>query len=126
MTAYLTPEDVDEQVELEGFHYRDRGLMLSALAAPLPVFGEEVYPRLHQKAAVLLSAVNRNHPLLDGNKRISWFIAVMFYALNGWDLRADDPADADRYIRLIAGDSPPPPEDIELWLDKHTYPLEHP
>lgn len=124
MTEYIEPEDVDDLVESIGFHYRDRNLLLSALAAPLPVFDEEVYPRLHQKAAVLIRAINHNHPLLDGNKRLSWFVTVAFYELNGYDLRVDDVDDADRYIRLIASETPPTLEDIELWLDKHTYPLE--
>ncbi len=122
MTEYIEPDDVDELVEMEGFTYRDRGLLLSALAAPMPVFGEEVYPGLHQKAAVLISAINRDHPLLDGNKRLSWFITVAFYAINGYNLRADDVDDADRVIRLIAAGGMPL-SDVEAWLDKHTAPL---
>ncbi|TFV81464.1 type II toxin-antitoxin system death-on-curing family toxin [Microbacterium sp. dk485] len=123
MTEYIEPEDVDELVEDEGFHYRDRNGLLSALASPMPVFGEEVYPRIHQKAAALISAINHNHPLLDGNKRLSWFVTVAFYDINGYDLRAGA-EDADRYIRLIAGANPPPLHDVELWLDKHTTPLD--
>jgi death-on-curing protein len=49
VTEYIEPDDVDELLEVEGFHYRDRGLLLSALAAPLPTFGEEVHPGPHQK-----------------------------------------------------------------------------
>ena len=122
MIEYIEPDDVDELVEVEGFHYRDRGLLLSALAAPMPVFGEEVYPELHQKAAVLMRAINRDHPLLDGNKRLSWFVAVAFYAINGFNLRPGDVDDADRFIRMIAADALPP-RDIEDWLDQHTSPL---
>lgn len=119
MTDYIEPDDVDELVESEGFSYRDRGMLLSALASPLPVFGEEVYPGLHQKAAVLISAINRDHPLVDGNKRLSWFIAVAFYAINGINLRAADVADADRFMRLIAAGTVSRNE-IELWLEEHT------
>ena len=54
---------------------------------------------------------------------MSWFVTVAFYDINGYDLRADA-EDADRYIRLIAGANPPPPHDVELWLDKHTFPLD--
>lgn len=122
MTEYIEPDDIDELVEVEGFTYRDRGLLLSALAAPLPVFGEEVYPGLHEKAAVLISAINRDHPLLDGNKRLSWFITVAFYAINGLNLRVTDVDDADRFIRLIAaGDASV--GDIAQWLEAHTVPL---
>lgn len=122
MTEYIEPADVDELVEAEGFHYRDRGLLLSALASPLPVFGEEVYPGLHQKAAVLISALNRDHPLMDGNKRLSWFVTVAFYAINDLNLRADDVADADRFIRLVAAGDAPLTE-VERWLETHTSPL---
>jgi death on curing protein len=122
VTEYIEPDDVDELVEAEGFHYRDRGLLLSALASPLPVFGEEVYPGLHEKAAVLMRALNRDHPLMDGNKRLSWFVTVAFYAINGLNLRADDVADADRFIRLVAaGDAPD--ADVVRWLEAHTSPL---
>ena len=122
MTEYIEPDDVDELVEASAFHYSDRGLLMLALAAPMPVFGEEVYPGLHQKAAVLIGAINRNHPLLDGNKRLSWFITVAFYAINGFNLRAGDVDDADRYIRLIAS-SGVSLSDIERWLEEHTSPL---
>ncbi len=122
MTEYLRPDDVDMLVESEGWHWKDRGLALSALAAPLPVFGEEVHPGLHRKAAVLLLALNRDHPLLDGNKRLSWYLVRAFYALNGYDLSATAD-EGDRYIRLIAGETPPPLDDIEMWLDKHAQPL---
>ncbi|WP_194398854.1 hypothetical protein [Microbacterium ureisolvens] len=53
---------------------------------------------------------------------MSWFVTVAFYDINGYDLRAGA-EDADRYIRLIAGANPPPLHDVELWLDKHTFPL---
>jgi len=118
VTEYVEPDDVDELVEVEGFHYRDRGMLLSALAAPMPVFGEEVYPGLHLKAAVLISAINRDHPLLDGNKRLGWFITVAFYAINGYNLRAGDVDDADRFIRRIAAGELHL-SDIERWLDDH-------
>jgi death-on-curing protein len=122
VTEYIEPDDVDELVEVEGFRYRDRGLLLSALAAPLPVFGEEVYPKLHQKAAVLIRAINRDHPLLDGNKRLSWYVTVAFSAINGVNLRAGDPEEADGFIRLIAGGEVPLRE-IEVWLEGRAAPL---
>ena len=64
MTEYIELDDVDELVEASAFHHSDRKLLMLALAAPMPVFGEEVYPGLHKKAAVMITAINRNHPLL--------------------------------------------------------------
>ncbi|BAJ74082.1 prophage maintenance system killer protein [Microbacterium testaceum StLB037] len=121
MTEYLDPDDVDGLVRAKGFHYRDRNGLLSALAAPLPVFGEEVHVGIHRKAAVLLAAINSNHPLLDGNKRLSWYVTAVFYDFNGYDLMvaADE---GDLFIRRVAGASPPSVEDIAAWLRGHARP----
>lgn len=106
---YLDPDDVERLIAEEGFAFRDgargRNLLLSALAAPMPVFGEEIHPSLDAKAAALLLAVNRDHALADGNKRLSWFVAVAFLELNGMDLTVDDTETTARLIeRVAAGD----------------------
>jgi death-on-curing protein len=88
-TVYVRPEAADAIVDGLGFHYRDRGLMVSALGAPLPVFGIEVHPGIHEKAAALIVAINRNHPIIEGNKRTGWLLTTFFYAENGYDLVAD-------------------------------------
>ena len=79
---------------------RDRGLLESALHRPQSTwFGEDVYPDLDQKAAVLLESLVRNHALIDGNKRIGWLATVMFYGLNNIELEAPDD---DAYDLVIA------------------------
>jgi death-on-curing protein len=63
-----------------------------ALHAPQAGFGDEdFYPDLIDKAAVLVVRIARNHPLIDGNKRLAWAALTMFCALNGQalDVRAD-------------------------------------
>ncbi|MDR5699865.1 type II toxin-antitoxin system death-on-curing family toxin [Agromyces aerolatus] len=120
MTEYLDPEDVEQLIASAGFHYRggNRHLLLSALATPLPVFGEEVYPELEHKAAVLLIAINRDHPLADGNKRLSWIVAKAFLALNGLDL-ATGVREGDRFVRSVADESPKF-EEVAQWITHHT------
>ena len=50
--------------------------------------GREVRP-----ASGLLESIVRNHPLVDGNKRLGWLATVVFYGLNGVPLDApEDPA----------------------------------
>ena len=50
---------------------RDHGLLSSAVARPqASAFGEDAYPDLESKAAALLQSLVRNHPLIDGNKRL--------------------------------------------------------
>ena len=94
-TAYLTTDDLLVLVEeLGGLQVRDIGLLDSAAHRPqATAFGDDAYPDLNTKAAVLLESIVRNHPLVDGNKRLSWVAVVVFYGLNGLALRApEDPA----------------------------------
>lgn len=130
MTDYITLEEVDTLANRLGFTYRSRGLMASALGSPMPVFGQEVYENLHQKSAALLVAVNRNHPMLDGNKRMSWLITAAFYDINGWDLIADTD-DLVAFVLSIANDGvdmafDDPVEvafdDVVAWLEDHAQP----
>ena len=72
---------------------RDLGGLESALARPHAAFGDtEFYPGLMEKAAVLMDGLTRNHPFIDGNKRISISTAVLFLQVNGYRLSATNPA----------------------------------
>ena len=62
---------------------RDIGLLDSAaMRSQSSAFGEDAYPTLALKAAALLHSVARGLPLVDGNKRLSWFATVVFLDLN--------------------------------------------
>jgi death on curing protein len=70
---------------------RDVGLLESALARPqTTVFGEDAYPSFHEKAAALLHSLVKNHPFVDGNKRMAFATVVAFAALNGFTTRPED------------------------------------
>ncbi len=63
---------------------RDMGLPVSAIGRPRThMFGAELYPTLHRKAAALLHAVARNHALIDGNKPTAWLATRTFLRFNG-------------------------------------------
>ena len=67
----------------------------SALHAPSASFGgEDFYPDVIDKAAVLTCRLAWNHPLPDGNKRAAWAALVLFLDLNRivW---SPDPPDVD-------------------------------
>jgi death-on-curing protein len=67
-----------------GHSVRDMGLLVSAVERPrTDVFGAELYPTLHEKAAALLHSVARNHALIDGNKRTAWLAMRIFLRFNG-------------------------------------------
>jgi len=86
---YLSLEDLLSLVgDLGVGPIRDIGLLDSAAHRPqVSVLGEDAYPGVHEKAAVLLESIVRNHPLVDGNKRLGWLSTVVFYGLNGVTLR---------------------------------------
>lgn len=101
MTDYLSLEDlltIIERYRLQAV--RDLGLLDSAAHRPqTSLFGDDAYPTIEDKAAVLLESIMRNHPLIDGNKRLGWIAAVMFLELNG--CLVDAPLD-EAYDLVIA------------------------
>ncbi|MBF0577553.1 RhuM family protein [Dysgonomonas sp. GY617] len=51
--------------------------------------GEELYPSIEEKAAMLLYLVTKNHSFSDGNKRIAAFLFLWFLENNGILYRSD-------------------------------------
>lgn len=83
---------------------RDEGLLESALAAPFQTFGgEPVYPSLQAKAAQLGFGLIRNHPFVDGNKRIGAHTMLVFLAANGIELRYEQQELIDIVLSVAAG-----------------------
>ena len=67
---------------------RDEGMLDSALNAPFQTFdGKDAYPSLQQKAARLCFCLVKDHPFVDGNKRIGVYAMLVFLALNGIELQ---------------------------------------
>ena len=83
---------------------RDEGMLDSALNAPFQTFGgEDVYPSLQQKAARLFFGLVKNHPFVDGNKRIGAHVMLVFLALNGIELQHTQTELSDVILQLAAG-----------------------
>ncbi|GAA1772232.1 hypothetical protein GCM10009712_20330 [Pseudarthrobacter sulfonivorans] len=84
MTSHLTLADTKHFLGRYGFFFRDEGLLASAVGRlATTVMGSDAFETLELKAAVLLESAARNHPLVDGNKRTSWTLMVLFLWLNG-------------------------------------------
>ena len=85
-TWWPNPDDIQSWLVARNFHSRDWGLLSSALARPLTVLmGQEAYPTIWLKLAALLDSVQRNHPLLDGNKRLGYLLVSLILRGNGLD-----------------------------------------
>lgn len=103
-TDYLTDDEAWAVVAHLGFHIRDAGLLSSAIARPrTSVFGEDAYPDLPTKAAGLFESLVRNHPLLDGNKRLAVVLTWTFLLNNGFVLDHSEDEAYDFTIAAAAG-----------------------
>lgn len=80
---------------------RDLGLLGAAAARPqASAFGEDAYPDVWSKAGALLHSIVRNHPLIDGNKRLGWLATAVFLELN--EASVSTAANDDVYDLVIA------------------------
>jgi len=106
VTVYLTLDSVLALIDEAGLQaVRDIGLLDSAVQRPrASAFGEDAYPTLDEKAAVLLESMVRNHPLIDGNKRLGWLAATVLYGLNGVLLDAPHDLAYDLVIAVVTGE----------------------
>lgn len=83
---------------------RDLGLLESAIQRPkASVLGQDAYPDLVTKAGALLHSLARNHPLVDGNKRLAWLATYVFLAKNGVELDPENDAAYDLVIAVAEG-----------------------
>ncbi len=97
---------------------RDLGALESALAQPRMIFeGQELYPTLVDKAAALAFSLIKNHPFLDGNKRVGHAAMELFLLLNGYEIEAT----VDDQERLILGVAAGniSREALKEWLELH-------
>lgn len=71
---------------------KDKGLDAALGAIMQTVGGKEVYPSLEEKAAHLLYFLVKNHPFVDGNKRIAAALFLWFLERNGVLIRSNGEA----------------------------------
>ena len=70
---------------------RDVSLLESAINSPFQTFDKvSLYPTLERKAARLGYGIVKNHPFLDGNKRIGLLAMLTFLEINGIELQYTD------------------------------------
>ena len=70
---------------------RDNHLLDLSVNSPYHTFGgQHLYPTLQAMAAHLGFSLVKNHPFLDGNKRIAIFAMMVFLKINGLPLACTD------------------------------------
>jgi death on curing protein len=104
---YLDTEDLVHIAERALGHppeVRDWGLLHSAAGRPAATaFGDDAYEDLFAKAAALLHSLARNHPLVDGNKRLALAATIAFLGINGSRLTLTNGEAYDLIVEVAAG-----------------------
>ncbi len=95
---------------------RDMGLLESALARPQNRAACGVTD-IAELAAAYAFGIARNHPFVDGNKRVSAVVCRLFLRLNGSDLNADEPTRLRIWLRLADGSLSE--EELTGWIRSH-------
>ena len=122
MTSYLDLEDLLQIAARVGFYVRDLGLLDSALARPrTTLFGDDAYSTLHLKGAALMHSVIKNHALVDGNKRTSWFALTAFLFINGYHLEMS--SDVAVELTLAVANDQITLEEAARVIEQHLVPL---
>ena len=98
---------------------RDIGALESAINQPRITFNRtDLYPDILAKAAALCFFLVKNHPFIDGNKRIGHAAMETFLILNGFEIEASVDEQEKIILDLAAGKLNR--EDFTIWLKKHT------
>ena len=81
---------------------RDTALLQSALARPRQLHAYADKADIVEMAAAYTSAIIRNHPFLDGNKRTGFLVGVLFLEMNGYRFTASEEDATQAIMRLAA------------------------
>lgn len=94
--------------------------MESAVYRPQASFGgSDLYPDLFSKAAALGHSIIKNHPFIDGNKRVGFEAMRLTLRLNDFDVRASEDPKFD-FVMKISQESEADEAWIASWLRRHS------
>ena len=97
---------------------RDAGLLSSALARPRNrrAYGASATP--FDLAAAYGAGIVKNHPFVDGNKRLALMVMYVFLEINGYRLHASEVEAVGVMLRLAAGELDE--KELARWLKVNT------
>lgn len=97
---------------------RDYALLESAVSTPFQTFnGEDLYGSITEKAAQIAFGLIKNHPFLDGNKRVAAEAMLYFLEINDISIEANS-SEVELLFWGVANDTKNR-EDILDWINNH-------
>lgn len=101
---------------------RDQNLLESALAQPkITLGGKYAHKTLFDKAAAYGFHVCKNHPFVDGNKRVAFVLMDIFLQKNGGEIIADEKEAYTMMMSLALGKLSK--SELAAWLKEHSSKL---
>lgn len=100
----------------------EENILENVLAKPLVTFeGEELYPDIFTKTAVLLYAMINSRPFVEGNKRTALLCALFILRANGYHVVASQDSIAD----LVEGaeNGHYQVDNLVGWFQKNSIPI---
>ena len=98
---------------------RDIKSLESSINQPRQTFDQnDLYPNTVSKAAALCFFLVKNHPFIDGNKRIGHAAMETFLILNGYEITADVDEQEQIMLELASGNIPL--QNFTAWLNNNT------
>lgn len=97
---------------------RDAGLLSSALARPRNKRAYGASSSIFELAAACGVGIARNHPFVDGNKRIALAVVYVFLEMNGYRLEAPEVDAVEAMLAIAAREWTE--KELSAWLKKNS------
>ncbi len=108
---FLTEEQIIEIhnsciVDFGGaFGVRDSNILKSAVYQPQITFdGEYLYKTIPEMAAAYLISLSKDHPFIDGNKRVGFKACTIFLEMNNYILLLNNDEAVDLTLKCLSGE----------------------
>ncbi len=100
------------------FGLRDEALLESALLLPFQTFDDrDLFPSIQAKAARLGYGMVKNHPFIDGNKRIGAHLMLLFLFFNNVELTYTQEELSNIFLMIASGEKNY--ENLLDWIIEH-------
>jgi len=97
---------------------RDMGLLESAIMSCTQTFGgEDIYPTVVEKTARMTYSICKNHPFIDGNKRVAVTVLLVTLQMNGISIKHTQQELIA--LGLSLANSSIDYEDVVAWVHNH-------
>jgi len=124
VTRYLSLNEVlelhDRLIDTSGGSkgIREINSLESSINQPRQTFDQtDLYPDIISKASILCFSLVKNHPFVDGNKRIAHASMEVFLLLNGFEITATIDEQEKIMLDLAKGDLSL--QNLAFWIKNH-------